>query len=216
MLVVAIYFNRRYPTRHSITRVLTKHYTGVYLGRDYGTHDRKNYQGEVIGINVKPAGRFWEVVHELAEALRRSEGLDAEVVDQGKNEIFFNELPDFTPTPPRTSEGATQRSRADLLWPIDTGAPTVTHVPNGSAVEEPSPMHVSDVPCDTSALEVTQVPERYVPPHRRNATVEPSTVHTSDVVCDTSALTATHVPHVPPRPRRRYVAIESLLASRPE
>ena len=81
MLVVEIYFNRRYPTRHSITRVLTRHYTWVYLGRDYGTHDRRNYQGEVIGINVKPAGKFWEVVHGLAEALRRAEGMDAEVVE---------------------------------------------------------------------------------------------------------------------------------------
>ena len=58
MLGVAIYFNRRYPTRHSITRVLTKYYAEVYLGRDYGTHDRKNNRGEVVGINVKPAGRF--------------------------------------------------------------------------------------------------------------------------------------------------------------
>ena len=203
MLVVAIYFNRRYPTRHSITRVLTRHYTGVYLGRDYGTHDRQNYQGQVIGIKVKPAGRFWEVVHALAEALRRTEGMDAEVVDQGKNEIFFNELPDFTLTPPRLSEGATQRSRADLLWPIDTGAPTATHVPNVSTVVEP-----------------TYVPERYVPPHLRNTTVEPSTVqepstvHVSDVPCDKSALASIHVPHVPSR--RRNVAMESLLASRPE
>ena len=207
MLVVAIYFNRRYPTRHSITRVLTRHYTGVCLGRDYGTHDRKNYQGEVIGINVKPAGRFWEVVHGLAEALRRTEGMDAEVVDPGKNEIFFNELPDFTPTPPRTSEGATQRSRADLLWPIDTGAPTATHVPNVSTVVEPS-----------SARASTYVPERYVPPHLRNMTVEPSTVqepstHVSDVPCDKSALASIHVPYVPSR--RRNVAM-SLLASRPE
>ena len=104
------------------------------MERDYGTHDRRNYQGEVIGINVKPAGKFWEVVHGLAEALRRAKGMDAEVVDQGKNEIFFNELPDFTPTPPRTSEGATQRYRAYLLWPCDTGAPTATHVPDVSAI----------------------------------------------------------------------------------
>ena len=201
MLVVAIYFNRRYPTRHSITRVLTKHYAEVYLGRDYGTHDRKNNRGEVVGINVKPAGRFWEVVHGLAETLRRMEGMDAEVVDQGKNEIFFNELPDFTPTPPRTSVGATQRSRADLLWPIDTGTPTATYVPNVSTITEP-----------------TYVAERYVPPHLRNTTVEPSTVQeqVSDVPCDASAPTATHVPYVPPRPRRRNIAIESLLASRPE
>ena len=61
-------------------KLLPRHYTGVYLGRDYGTHDRRNYQGEVIGINVKPAGKFWEVVHGLAEALRRAEGMDAEVV----------------------------------------------------------------------------------------------------------------------------------------
>jgi len=142
------------------------------------------------------------------------------MVDQGKNEIFFNELPDFTPTPPRTSDGATQRSRADLLWPIDTGAPTATHVPNVSAVVEPSTVHASDVPCDTSARASTYVPERHVPPHLRNMTVEPSTVqkpstvHVSDVLCDTSTLASTHVPYVPSR--RRNIAMESLLASRPE
>ena len=108
----------------------------------------------------------------MAEALRRAKGMDAEVVDQGKNEIFFNELPDFTPTPPRTSEGATQRYRAYLLWPCDTGAPTATHVPDVSAVVEPSTVHASHMLCDTSAVAATNVPERYVPSHRRNIAME--------------------------------------------
>jgi hypothetical protein len=151
---------------------------------------------------------------ELVQALNQIEGMDAEVVPQGRNELFYNELPDFSLTPPRTSEGATQRLHAyAIMYPP---VPVITHVPDVSAVPEPSTGHASDVLCDTSALAVTQVPEGYEPPYHRNATVKPSTEHTSDVVCDTSALTATHVPYVPPRPRRRNIAIESLLASRPE
>ena len=111
-LVVAIYYTRKYPTRRAITWVLSKYYAEYYLGSGYGTHDRTDRHGEVVGVNVRPMARYWSSMGELVQALNQIEGMDAEVVPQGRNELFYNELPDFSLAPPRTSEGATQRLHA--------------------------------------------------------------------------------------------------------
>ena len=112
MWVVAIYYTRKYPTRRAITWVLSKYYAEYYLGSGYGKHDRSDRHGEVVGVNVRPMARYRSSMGELVQALNQIEGMDAEVVPQGRNELFYNELPDFSLAPPRTSEGATQRLHA--------------------------------------------------------------------------------------------------------
>jgi hypothetical protein len=70
MLVVAIYFTQRYPTRRAITWVLSKYYAEYYLGSGYGTHDRSDRSGEVVGVNVRQEARYWSSMRELVEALK--------------------------------------------------------------------------------------------------------------------------------------------------
>ncbi len=105
--------------------------------------------------------------------------MNAEVVPQGRNELFFNELDDFNPAPPRKPEGVHQRLGATCGGWSQDPTEDLSHL--FLTVPEPS-----------------TVPERYVPPHRRNIAVEPTI----------------QMPYVPPS--RRNIAKESLLAGRPE
>jgi hypothetical protein len=92
MLVVAIYFTQRYPTRRAITWVLSKYYAEYYLGSGYGTliniFNNIRNQKPILIITIMATND--NLTEDLNGDLNDSEMTDSEVEITNQAEHFID------------------------------------------------------------------------------------------------------------------------------